>query len=257
MAIDPGLAGKVAIVTGGTFGIGRALASRLVEQGALVTLCARRAEPLAQVVEELGHQHSLGVVADVADPAALACVFDATIARFGRLDLLVNNAGTSMRDAFERVTDEQWQGDIDLKLLAAVRGSRLAIPLMRRQGGGRIVNVTNYIAKQPFARSGPTAVSRAATLALTKALSKEFAPENILVNAVCLGFVRAEQHERRAAEQGVSVDAYYEDLAESIPMGRVGATHEAADAILFLLSAQASYVTGAALNIDGGLCAVL
>ena len=257
MPIDPGLDGKVAIVTGGTFGIGRALASRLVEQGALVTLCARRAGPLEQAVDELGAGRALGVVADVADTAALARVFDATIGRFGRLDLLVNNAGTSMRDAFERVTDAQWQGDIDLKLLAAVRASRLAIPLMRRQGGGRIVNVTNYIAKQPFARSAPTSVSRAATLALTKALSKEFAAENVLVNAVCMGFVRAEQHERRAAERGIPLEAYYEELAGSIPMGRVGATHEAADAILFLLSAQAAYVTGTALNVDGGLCAVL
>jgi 3-oxoacyl-[acyl-carrier protein] reductase len=257
MGIDPGLTGKVAIITGGTFGIGRALAGRLVEQGAKVALCARRPGPLEQAVSALGAERALGVVADVADPDALRRLFDATVERFGRLDILVNNAGTSMRDAFERVSDEQWQSDLDMKLFAAIRTIRLAIPHMRRQGGGRIVNVTNYIAKQPFARSGPTSVSRAATLAMTKALSKEFAPENILVNAVCLGYVHAEQHERHARDRGLALEAYYEELAGTIPMARVGLTREAADAILFLVSAQASYVTGASLNVDGGLCAVL
>ncbi len=257
MAVDLGLQGKVAVVTGGSFGIGRCLAERLVEQGARVVICARRLGPLNELVAKLGTENALAIDADVADVEAFARVFERTAERFGRLDLLVNNAGTSMRGAFERITNEQWHADFEMKFFAAVRACQHAIPLMRQQGGGRIVNVTNFIAKQPFAASGPTSASRAATLALTKALSKEYAAENVLVNAVCLGFVQAAQHETRARERGISLEAYYEELAASIPVGRVGRTEEAANAILFLLSDLSSYVTGTAINVDGGLCAVL
>lgn len=257
MPVDLGLAGKVAIVTGGSLGIGRAAAKKLVQAGARVAICARRNDVLQQAVAEIGADATLGVAADVSRPADMQRLVAQTVERFGRLDILVNNAGTSMRDAFERVTDEQWQADFDLKLFAAVRACRLVIPHMRAQGGGRIINITNFIAKQPFARSAPTAVSRAAGLALTKALSKEFAPENILVNTVCMGFVQAAQHETRANARGIPVSQLYDELAAQIPMGRVGRTEEAADVIVFLASALASYVTGTSINVDGGLCAVL
>ena len=128
---------------------------------------------------------------------------------------------------------------------------------MRKQGGGRIINVTSTGGKQPPASSMPTTLSRAAGLALTKALSKEFAPDNILVNTVCIGKVKSGQHERRIVRTGTTPEAYYAKAGKDIPMGRVGETDEAANIIVFLASAAASYVTGTSINIDGGVSGVL
>jgi 3-oxoacyl-[acyl-carrier protein] reductase len=176
---------------------------------------------------------------------------------FGRIDILVNNAGTSATGAFESVTDAAWQADFDLKLFGAVRLIREAVPHMKQQGGGRIVNVTNIGAKQPSAGSMPTTVTRAAGLAMTKALSKELAPHQILVNAVCIGLIRAGQHEKTAARRGIDVEQLYETMGRNVPIGRVGRAEEAANVIAFLASAAASFVTGTSVNLDGGASAVL
>jgi len=176
---------------------------------------------------------------------------------FGRLDILVNNAGTSARGGFETLADEIWEQDFNLKLFAAIRLSRLAIPLMRQQGGGRIINITNIGAKQPAAGSMPTSVTRAAGLALTKALSKELAPDGILVNTVCIGVVRSSQHERHAEKIGIPVESLYAERAKAVPLGRVGNAEEVANAIAFLASEAASFITGVSLNLDGGASAVL
>ena len=128
---------------------------------------------------------------------------------------------------------------------------------MKKQGGGRIINITNTGAKQPRAKSMPTTVTRAAGLAFTKALSKEFAPHNILVNTVCIGLVRAGQHERKAARTGVPVEKLYAEMGKDIPLGRVGRAEEVANVIAFLASAAASYVTGTSINLDGGSSGVL
>jgi NAD(P)-dependent dehydrogenase (short-subunit alcohol dehydrogenase family) len=176
---------------------------------------------------------------------------------FGRIDILVNNAGTSSTGEFEAVSDAIWQTDIDLKLFAAIRLARLAIPHMKKQGGGRIVNITTIGAKQPRARSMPTTVTRAAGLALTKALSKEYAPHNILVNTVSIGLIRAGQHEKKAEKAGVPLEKIYADMGRDIPLGRVGRAEEVADVIAFLVSGAASYVTGSSINLDGGASGVL
>ena len=180
--MDLGLDGKVAIVTGGTQGIGKATVLRLAAEGAHVVICARGQELLdatvAQVREAGGRAHAVAV--DVARPDAAGRIVDEAMKAFGRIDILVNNAGTSNTGAFESVTDETWQSDFDLKLFGAIRLIRLAVPRMKEQGGGRIINVTNIGAKQPSAGSMPTTVTRAAGLAMTKALSKEFAPHGIL-----------------------------------------------------------------------------
>jgi NAD(P)-dependent dehydrogenase (short-subunit alcohol dehydrogenase family) len=222
-------------------------------------ICARGEELLHEAVDGIRRDggDAIGIKADVSQPGELSALFAEIRARAGGLDVLVNNAGTSRRGPFEEVTDEDWALDIDLKLLAAVRASRLAIPLMREKGGGRIINVVNFIAKQPPVESMPTSVTRAAGLALTKALSKEFAADGILVNAVCMGYVRAAQHEASACRKGIGVEALYDELARSIPLGRVGQTREAASVILFLASSLASYVTGTSINVDGGICAVI
>ncbi len=253
------LKNKVAIVTGGSQGIGRATALRLAEEGASVVIAARGRELLDQVALEIRAAGGsvAAVQADVSRAEDCARLVAEAVGAFGRLDILVNNAGTSATGEFESVTDDIWQADFELKLFAAIRLARLAIPHLKQQGGGRIVNITNTGAKQPRAKSMPTTVTRAAGLAFTKALSKEFAPHQILVNTICIGLVRAGQHERKAAKAGVALEQYYAKLAKDIPLGRVGRAEEVADAIAFLASEAASYITGTSINLDGGASAVL
>ena len=257
--MDLGLKDKVAIVTGGTQGIGRATALRLAAEGASVVIAARGPDLLERVAAEIraAGGRVAAVQADVSRADDCARLVAEAVKAFGRLDILVNNAGTSATGEFESVTDETWQADFELKLFAAIRLARLAIPHMKRQGGGRIVNVTNIGAKQPRAKSMPTTVTRAAGLAFTKALSQEFAPQQILVNTVCIGSVRAGQHERKAGKAGIAVEKLYADMGKDIPLGRVGRAEEVANVIAFLASDAASFVTGTSINLDGGKSAVL
>jgi 3-oxoacyl-[acyl-carrier protein] reductase len=257
--MDLQLKDKVAIVTGGSQGIGKATALRLAAEGASVVIAARGRELLDQVALEIRAAGGsvAAVQADVSRAEDCARLVAEAVKEFGRLDILVNNAGTSATGEFEAVTDAIWQADFELKLFAAIRLARLAIPHMKQQGGGRIVNITNIGAKQPRAKSMPTTVTRAAGLAFTKALSKEFAPHQILVNTVCIGLVRAGQHERKAAKAGIALEQLYTDMGRDIPLGRVGRAEEVANAIAFLASAAASYITGTSINLDGGTSAVL
>jgi NAD(P)-dependent dehydrogenase (short-subunit alcohol dehydrogenase family) len=257
--MDLELKGKVAIVTGGSQGIGRATALRLAAEGANVVIAARGRELLDRVAAEIRAEGGklAAVQADVSRAEDCARLVAEAVKAFGRLDILVNNAGTSATGEFESVTDEMWEADFELKLFAAIRLARLAIPHMKQQGGGRIVNITNIGAKQPRAKSMPTTVTRAAGLAFTKALSKEFAPQQILVNTICIGLVRAGQHEARAAKAGIELEQFYADRGKEVPLGRVGRAEEVANAIAFLVSGAASYITGSSINLDGGASAVL
>jgi NAD(P)-dependent dehydrogenase (short-subunit alcohol dehydrogenase family) len=258
-SMDLGLKGKVAVITGGTEGIGKASALRLAQEGASVAICARRKELLDRVAAEISRTGAdvLAVAADMSKSADIERFMKAVVERFGRIDILVNNAGTSARGKFLEVDDAKWHEDIELKVFGAIRCSRLAIPHMKKQGGGRIINITISSAKQPGAQSMPTSVSRAAGLAITKALSKEFAADNILVNTVCIGKIKSGQHERRYTKDGISAEQYYSDTAKDIPMKRVGEAEEVANVITFLASDAASYVTGSSLNLDGGISGVL
>ena len=257
--MDLGLKDKVAIVTGGTQGIGKATAVLLAREGASVVIAARGRELLDAVAADIRATGGkvAAVSADISKAADCERVVAEALKAFGRVDILINNAGTSATGEFESVTDALWQADFDLKLFGAIRLARLAIPLMKKQGGGRIVNITNIGAKQPRAKSMPTTVTRAAGLAFTKALSKEYAPDNILVNTVCIGLIRAGQHERKAEKAGVAVESLYAGMGKDIPLGRVGQAEEVANVIAFLVSAAASYVTGTSVNLDGGTSAVL
>lgn len=260
--MELGLKGKVAIVTGGSEGIGRAVALRLAEEGARVAICARRPDVLETTAGEIARRTGsevLAVPADVTKAADLERVVQTTVERFGRLDVVVNNAGRSNANLFEAVPDEAWQEDLDLKFFAAVRTARLALPHLRASGSGRIVNIVNIGGKQPGARSVPTSVSRAAGIALTKALSKDLAADRITVNAVCVGLIKSAQHERTWRREGApgTIDDWYAERGKNIPLGRVGEAEEVGDLVAFLASERAAYITGTAINIDGGTSAVI
>jgi NAD(P)-dependent dehydrogenase (short-subunit alcohol dehydrogenase family) len=257
--LELGLKGKIAVITGGSDGIGLATALRLAREGADVALCARRKEPLDQAAARLREAGAqvLAVTADMSKKADIDRFIKAVIDRFGRIDILVNNAGTSARGKFLEIEDDAWSSDLELKVFGAIRCTRLAVPYMKKQGGGRIINITISSAKQPGAESYPTSVSRAAGLALTKALSKEYAADNILVNTVCIGKIKSGQHERRYTKQGISAEEYYRQTSKDIPLGRVGEADEVANVIAFLASSAASYVTGTSVNLDGGISGVL
>jgi 3-oxoacyl-[acyl-carrier protein] reductase len=256
--MDLGLQGKVAAITGGSEGIGRATAFRLCEEGVRVAICARREDVLQTTAKEITSATGgevLAVRADVTNPADCAQFMLQTIERFGRLDILVNNAGRSLAMAFEQAADEVWQEDIEVKLYGAIRCTQLAIPHMRKQGGGRIINMTTIAGKQPTAQSVPASVTRAAGINLTKALANEYAADNILVNTICLGHLKSAQWTRRwqAHFSHMTLDEFYAKQGESIPLQRLGEAEDVADLVCFLASERARYITGTAINIDGGL----
>lgn len=255
--MELGVAGKVAIITGGSDGIGKATAQILAAEGALVAICARTADKLNAAAEEIRSQSGgrvLAIPTDVTNQEDLERLVAKVQAELGTPTLLANNAGTSAAGSFPTVTDERWESDIDLKLMAAIRLSRMVVPLMKAEGGGSIVNVTAIGGKHPGASSMPTSVSRAAGIALSKGMSKDLAADNIRVNAVCIGLVKSGQISRAAtARGGGSVEDGYAAMAAAVPLGRVGEAEEAGRMIAFLLSDAASYITGVAVNIDGGM----
>jgi 3-oxoacyl-[acyl-carrier protein] reductase len=251
--LELGLAGKVVIVTGGSEGLGRASAERFAREGARVAICARRKDVLEGAAQAIRHATGgevLAQPADVTQAAEIEGFVNAVVARFGGVDVLVNNAGTSAARAFDQVDDAAWQADLDLKLLAAIRFCRLVVPLMKQRGGGRIVNVTTVSGKAPSPRALPTSVTRAAGINLTKSLAGEYAADRILVNTICLGLVKSAQHDRRAKGD---LAAHYRELAKRVPIGRVGEAEEFADLVAFLASERAGYITGTAINFDGGM----
>jgi NAD(P)-dependent dehydrogenase (short-subunit alcohol dehydrogenase family) len=254
--MDLHLDGKVILITGGTDGLGAALADRLVEEGARVAVCGRDPGRLAatrQRLEAAGGD-ALAVPADVTRAADLERFVEAAVTRWGRLDGLVNNAGRSAAGRVDQVSDEEWLADLELKVLAAARGTRLAVPHLTAAGGGAIINVLNVGAKAAGGSSLPTAASRAAGLAITKASSKDLGEHGIRVNAVLIGLVASGQWRRRAEAAGQAEDELYRRMAgnAAIPLGRVGRAEEFADLGAYLLSDRSSYVTGSAINLDGG-----
>jgi NAD(P)-dependent dehydrogenase (short-subunit alcohol dehydrogenase family) len=227
--------------------------------GARVAICARHGERLAATAASLAALGAttggevLALAADVRQPADLERLVAATVARWGRLDGLVNNAGQAAARPFDEVSDEAWAYDLDLKFTAAVRLSRLALAHLRASGGGSILNVLAVGAKHPAAASLPSSVSRAAGMALTKAMSRDLGPDQIRVNAVLIGLVESDQWQSRAQQQHIPIEQLYQDMSKGIPLGRVGKAEEFGDFVAFMLSARAAYLSGTAINFDGGL----
>jgi NAD(P)-dependent dehydrogenase (short-subunit alcohol dehydrogenase family) len=258
--MDIKLTGRKALITGGSKGIGLAIARTFAEAGADVAIMARGHAALDEAVTAIGTRPGQQVVAlscDVRRADDIAAGFAQVTAALGHIDILVNNAGTSQAHPFETVTDADWQDDIDLKLFAAIRLIRLAWPGMRERKWGRIINVLNVGAKAPRPASVPTSVTRAAGMALTKALAGEGAPHGILVNGLLVGFIESDQWVQRAAKLGVPLADFLANMGKQVPMGRVGTAQEFANVACFLASDAASYVTGTAINVDGDRCPVV
>ena len=249
------LAGRCAVITGGSKGVGLAVATRFAACGADVAIMARGRAALDQAVEAIraaAHGRVIGVSADVAGAGDVQRAFEEAMRAFGKVDIVVNNAGTSRTAAFEEVTDEIWHQDFDEKLFASIRLTRLAWPQMKERRWGRVINVLNVGAKAPRPKSAPTSVTRAAGMALTKVLAAEGAPHNVLVNALLVGLIEADQHVRRAQRTGIALEDYYKASSKEVPLGRMGRAEEFANIACFLASDAASYITGTAINVDGG-----
>jgi NAD(P)-dependent dehydrogenase (short-subunit alcohol dehydrogenase family) len=257
--MDLEVAQKVFLITGGSSGLGRATAERLVREGARVALLAREADRVhaaATALRAAGGE-AIAEPGDVRSAQDLARLVDAASARWGRIDGVLNNAGSLAGGSFADHDDGVWDADLSVKLMGAIRLVRLVLPALRASRGA-IVNTLSVSGKAPEAHTTPTSISRAAGLALTKALSKELAPDGIRVNAVLVGVIESGQTRRGAAAVGSELEAHHARLVADygVPLGRVGRAEEFADLAAFLLSPRAAYVTGAGVNLDGGLCPV-
>lgn len=258
------LTGKTALVTGGSMGLGKAMAKAFFGAGAKVILVARREEVLKQAKAEIETSSNNGAgvdtyACDVSDGQQIESTYQAIVGAGDSVDILVNNAGKSEAHRFMEVTDEIWQGDLDLKLFAAVRWARLTFPSMCERKWGRIINILNTAAKTPGPGSAPTSVSRAAGMALTKVLAGEGAPHNVLVNALLIGRIESDQSKRAfdSSPRDIDYEEYLKRSGASLPMGRMGDADECGNVALFLASDMASYLTGCAINMDGGLSPVV
>ena len=255
---DQPLHGRAAIVTGGSKGIGRAIADELVAAGADVAMCARGVDQLESAAEELRASGRVvhAQVADVTDPEQVRAFIAASAEALGGVDILVNNAGAARPGTFGTLTDDDWRADLDVKLFSMIRCSREVIPHMRRRGGGRIININAVYGRYPDPTFFATSVNRAACLAFTKTLAIEMAPSGILVNGVNIGYVVTPQwkniHRRRAPE--MTEDDFFASLArEEVPLGRFGRPGEVSGIVAFLAGDRATYITGASIDVAGGM----
>jgi NAD(P)-dependent dehydrogenase (short-subunit alcohol dehydrogenase family) len=255
--------GRAAIITGGSLGLGRAMAMEFANSGAKVAIVARRADVLEEAktdIEAAVPGAMVGAYAcDMSDAAAIKYMHQSVVEDLGPLDIVVNNAGTSRAMDFMEISDELWNEDLELKLMGAVRLIRLTFPGMKERRWGRIINVLNVGAKAPRPGGAPTAVSRAAGMALTKVLAGEGAPHNVLVNAMLVGLIESDQHLQRHLKSGSNdtLEEFYDKLGEAVPMGRVGKAEEFANMACFLASDAGSYITGTAINVDGNRAPVV
>jgi 3-oxoacyl-[acyl-carrier protein] reductase len=258
--MDLGIKGRAAIVTGGSRGIGRETALRLLEAGARVAICSRTQDQLEPTRSELAAKTGgevLAVVADTSVEADIARLVHETAARFGTVEILVNNAGTMYSGRFDVLTDPGLQAQLDTKLFGFLRAIRLVFPLMKAKGWGRIVNIIGGAGKEPDPYMFGSGMTNSALLNLTKSLSTEFGPHGVLVNAVCPGWVDTGLWRRNAPGLAAELGAPSEEEARRLAarknaLGRFGRPEELADAIAFLCSERASYITGVSLNLDGG-----
>lgn len=242
------LSGQTALITGASGGIGGAIAKALHRQGAAVMLTGTRVAALAALAAQLGERVHIGV-ADLADPAAPDRLVKEADAAMGRVDILVNNAGIA-RDALAlRLGDEDWQAVLEINLTAAFRLTRAALRGMVRRRHGRVIGVTSVVALSGNPGQANYAAAKAAMIGMSKSIAAEVAGRGITVNCIAPGLIATAMTDRLSAEQRARI-------VEAIPAGRLGAPEEIAAAAVFLASAEAAYVTGQTLNINGGMVMV-
>ena len=245
------LTGRVAVVTGGNGGIGLGMARGLAGAGASVVVAARKAEKAAAALAALGDR-SMFIALDVTDETSCRALIEQTSDRFGRLDVLVNNAGTSIRKPPEAYTAAEWHAVLDTNLTGAFLCSQAAHPVMKRSGGGKIINIGSMFALFGSAYAAPYAASKGALVQLTKSLAAAWAADNIQVNAVLPGWIDTELT-RDARQQ---VPGLHERVLARTPAGRWGDPDDLAGVAVFLATAASDFVTGAAIPVDGGFSAM-
>src|SRR5512140_1748602 len=258
-AMDLGIGGRVAMVAAASKGIGKAAARALAKEGARISIAARGEEALEATRKELAAEGAdvLAVPCDASNAASPDAWFDATLARFEQVDVLVTNCSGTPAARFMELTEAQWNEGIQSTLFSVLRLSKRAAANMKTRGWGRIIHVTSFVAKQPTPLLTVSSTLRAGLSALTKTMATELGPRGILVNAVLPGHIATDRQVHintiRAREEGIPLEAYVARATQAIPLGRQARPEEMGDVIAFLASARASYVTGVTLQVDGGI----
>ena len=266
--MDLGLKGKVAIVTGGSDGIGKAAAISMAKEGVKVAIVGRTQAKLDAAIADIQAETTginaevIGIPTDVSVESEVQAMVAKVVDEFGGVDILVNNAGTSSATTLEKMTDENLQIDFGIKVYGAIYCARAVLPHLKASGAGAIINTTTPGGKASSPGTQPTSLSRSAGISLTKSWAGELAEHNIRVNTICVGVLKSGQHRTRwesmnAEDSSYTLEDHWKSVGAKVPLGRIGEAQEAGDVICFLASARASYVTGTAVNVDGGTAPVV
>jgi 3-oxoacyl-[acyl-carrier protein] reductase len=258
--MDLGLEGKIALITGGSRGIGRGTAAVLSEEGALVAICSRDEQVLGQTAAEISlatDNEVFPVQADLTQTGDITHLVETVLDRFGRIDILINNAGSSTFGYFDQLSDEDWVSGFELKFFSYVRLTNLVIPHMQTQGGGAIINVVGNAGRVPITWHMPGGAANSALLNVTKTLANQVGKYGIRINAVNPGPTETDRWNTVVQyfieHEGTSEEETRDSLLKRVPLARFSTVEDIGYAIAFLVSNKATHITGTSLTIDGGV----